>query len=100
MKNVVVLTTDTHAHLIGEIRLTTFETAAPVGTGIWEVVTGPVATNTYSKEIDQALGGTPGVGDAITSLFLKPAPPRGVGLTCTATDVYSYSEVEGHRRRR
>ena len=94
VKNVVVLTTDTHANLIGEIRLTTLETAAPVGTGIWEVVTGPVATNTYSKEVDQALGGTPGVGDAITALFLKPAPPRGVGLTCTATDVYSYSEVK------
>lgn len=94
VKNVVVLTTDTHANLIGEIRLTTLETAAPVGTGIWEVVTGPVATNTYSKEVDEALGGTPGVGDAITALFLKPAPPRGVGLTCTATDVYSYSEVK------
>ena len=94
VKNVVVLTTDAHANLIGEIRLTTLETAAPVGTGIWEVVTGPVATNTYSKEVDEALGGTPGVGDAITALFLKPAPPRGVGLTCTATDVYSYSEVK------
>lgn len=94
VKNVVVLTTDTHANLIGEIRLTTLETATPAGTGIWEVVTGPVATNTYSKEVDQALGGTPGVGDAITALFLKPAPPRGVGLACTATDVYSYSEVK------
>ena len=94
VKNVVVLTTDTHANLIGEIRLTTLETPAPVGTGIWEVVTGPVATNTYSKEVDEALGGTPGVGDAITALFLKPEPPRGVGLACTATDVYSYSEVK------
>ena len=93
VKNVVVLTTDAHANFIGEIRLQTLEAASPVGTGIWEVVTGPAATRTYSQEIDAALGGTSGVGDAITALFLKPAPPHGVGLTCAATDVFSYAEV-------
>ena len=56
MKNVVFLTTDTHANLIGEIRLQTLESGGPVGTGIWEAVTGPVATNTYAKEIDRAIG--------------------------------------------
>ena len=92
VENVVFLTTDTHANLIGEVRLRTLEPGGPIGTGIWEVVTGPVATNTYAQEIDRALG-TPGLGDLVTALFLKPAPPRGVGLRCAATDVYSYAEV-------
>ncbi len=91
VRNVVVLTTDTHANLIGEIRRQTLE-GPPIGTGIWEVVTGPVATNTYAKEIDSTLR-TPGLGDLVTALFLKPAPPRGVGMACAATDVYSYAEV-------
>ena len=90
--NVVFLTTDMHAHIIGEIRSTTFEAPGPVSTGIWEVVTGPVATNTYAKEIDTALG-SPGSGDFVTSLFLKPPLPRGLGFRCTATDVYGYAEV-------
>jgi phosphodiesterase/alkaline phosphatase D-like protein len=92
VKNVVVLTTDTHAHLIGEIRTTTFEPPGPAPTGIWEVITGPVATNTYAREIDSALG-SPGSGDFVTSLFLKPPLPRGLGLRCTATDTYGYAEV-------
>lgn len=91
VKNVVFLATDTHANLFGEIRLQTLE-GAPIGTGIWEAVTGPVATNTYSKEIDSAIG-TKGTGDLVTSLFLKPVPPRGIGMACAATDVFSYSEV-------
>ena len=51
-----------------------------------------MATNTYAKEIDSTLR-TPGLGDLVTALFLKPAPPRGVGMACAATDVYSYAEV-------
>ena len=90
--NVVFLTTDTHANLIGEVRLQTLEVPGPVGAGIWEVVTGPVATNTYAKEIDAAIG-KPGTGDFVTSLFLKPAPPRGIGMMCAATDQPSYGEV-------
>ena len=90
--NVVVLTTDTHAHLIGEIRTSTVEGPAPVGTGIWEVVTGPVATNTYAAEIDRFLN-SPGAGALITGLFFKPPPPRGLGLRCAGTDQYGYAEV-------
>ena len=90
--NLVVLTTDTHAHLIGEIRLSTLEGPIPVGTGIREVVTGPVATNTYAKEIDGFLG-SPGSGALVNALFFKPAPPRGLGLTCAAVDQYGYAEV-------
>jgi phosphodiesterase/alkaline phosphatase D-like protein len=92
VKNVVVMTTDTHAHLIGEIRTDTFAAGGPVGTGIWEVVTGPVATNTYAKEIDSFLG-APGFGAVVTGAFFKPAPPRGLGLRCAQTDQYGYAHV-------
>ncbi len=91
LKNVVFLTTDTHANMFGEVRLQTLE-GPPIGTGIWEAVTGPVATNTYAKEIDAVIG-SKGTGDFITSLFLKPAPPGGIGMPCAATDVFSYSQV-------
>ena len=78
VRNVVVLTTDMHAHVIGEIRRDTFAPGGPLGTGIWEVVTGPVATNTYAKEIDSFLG-APGFGAVVTGAFFKPraaARPR------------------------
>ena len=92
VKNVVVLTTDTHAHLIGEIRTETFAQGGPAGTGIWEVVTGPVATNTYAREIDSFLG-APGFGAVVTGAFFKPDPPRGLGLRCAQTDQYGYAQV-------
>jgi alkaline phosphatase D len=96
VKNVVVLTTDTHAHLIGEIRSRTLDPSGPDSSGVWEVITGPVATNTYAKEIDAVLG-APGSGDFVTSLFFKPQPPRGLGLRCAATDAYGYAQVVATR---
>jgi phosphodiesterase/alkaline phosphatase D-like protein len=92
VRNVVFLTTDAHANWINEVRLQTLEPGGPVGTGIWEVVTGPVATKTYSREIDETLGNA-GAGTTVEALFLKPAPPRGIGMVCSATDVYSYAQV-------
>lgn len=92
VRNVVVLTTDTHAHLIGEIRTQTFAPSGPVGTGVWEVVTGPVATNTYAREIDDFLGSV-GSGAVVTGAFFKPQPPNGLGLRCAQTDTYGYAEV-------
>ena len=92
VRNVVLLTTDMHAHVIGEIRTDTFAPGGPSGTGIWEVVTGPVATNTYAKEIDSFLG-APGFGAVVTGAFFKPAPPRGLGLECAQTDAYGYAQV-------
>jgi alkaline phosphatase D len=89
-KNVVFLTTDTHGNLVNEVRYRTF--GAPEGSGMWEVVTGPVATNTFAKEIDGYLG-QKGAGTAIGALFFKPAPPNGMGMRCAALDTYSYSEV-------
>jgi alkaline phosphatase D len=91
VENVVFLTTDMHASAVNEVRLRTL--GGPIeGTGIWEVVTGPVATNTYSTSVDRLLGIT-GAGTAVASLFFKPQPPNGVGMRCAALDVASYAQV-------
>jgi len=92
VKNVVFLATDTHADFYNEVRLQTLEPGGPIGTGIYEMVTGPVATTTFAKEIDGAVG-SPGSGSLITALFFKPQPPRGLGMPCAAPDVYSYAHV-------
>ncbi|MGE5690753.1 MAG: alkaline phosphatase D family protein [Pseudomonadota bacterium] len=93
VRNVLFLTTDTHATFVNEIRLRTLDPVnGPGGTGIWEVVTGPVATKTYARELDETLG-APGAAAAITGLFLKPAPPRGVGMACAVADAYSFAQV-------
>jgi phosphodiesterase/alkaline phosphatase D-like protein len=92
VRNVVFLTTDTHANFVNEVRLRTLEAGGPAGTGIFEVVTGPVATKTQNVEVDETLGRS-GYGSAIVNLFYKPAPPRGVGMLCAAANVYSYAEI-------
>ncbi len=97
VKNVVFLTTDTHANLVNEIRSRTLS-AAPESYGIWEVVTGPVATNTFAREIDGFLG-QKGAGTAIGALFFKPPPPSGMGMRCAALDTYSYAQVTVTARR-
>jgi alkaline phosphatase D len=91
VKNAVFLTTDTHGNLVNEVRYKTLG-GAPETSGIWEVVTGPVATNTFAKEIDSFLG-SKGAGTAIGALFFKPPPPNGMGMRCAALDTYSYSQV-------
>jgi alkaline phosphatase D len=93
VKNVFFLTTDTHANFVNEVRLRTLEPGGLVDTGMWEVVTGPVATNTQNREVDQTLGRS-GMGSAIVALFYKPQPPRGVGMNCASANVYSYAEVK------
>src|SRR4051812_32213812 len=97
VKNVVFLTTDTHANLYNDARLSTFPEenngGGPVDSGVNEMVTGPVATMTFTKEINSAAG-RDNAGDLFTSAFFKPAPPEGVGMQCASTDVFSYSEVK------
>ncbi len=97
VQNVVFLTTDTHGNLVNEVRFRTLG-GTPESSGIWEVVTGPVATNTFAKEIDSYLG-TPGAGTAIGALFFKPQPPNGMGMRCAALDTYSYAQVSVTARR-
>jgi len=91
VRNVVFLTTDSHANLVNEVRYRTLGGAVE-GSGMWEAVTGPVATGTFAKEIDGFLR-SPGAGAFIGSLFFKPPPPVGMGMACAALDVYSYAEV-------
>ena len=97
VKNVVFITTDTHANLVNVVRSRSLS-AAPKSYGIWEVVTGPVATNTFAKEIDDFLG-QKGAGTAIGALFFKPAPPNGLGMRCAALDTYSYAQVRVDAKR-
>jgi phosphodiesterase/alkaline phosphatase D-like protein len=97
VRNVVFATTDTQANLVNEVRYRTLG-STPESSGMWEVVTGPVATNTFAKEIDGYLG-QKGAGTAIGALFFKPAPPNGVGMRCAALDTYSYAEVTVSERR-
>jgi alkaline phosphatase D len=98
VENVVFLTTDTHANMVNDVRLQTLESGGPKDSGILEVVTGPVATNTFAREIDQAVG-ISGAGATVGRLFFKPPPPAGVGMRCAALDVYSYAQVEVTARR-
>jgi alkaline phosphatase D len=98
VKNVVFLTTDVHANFVNDARLQTFEPGGVVDSGILDVTTGPVATRSFSKEIDEATG-TAGSGDAITKAFFKPPPPDGVGMSCAAPDVFSYGQVDVTRKR-
>jgi phosphodiesterase/alkaline phosphatase D-like protein len=92
VKNVVVLTTDAHANLAGDVRLETFTPNGPIPSGITEVITGPVATNTFAKETDDVLDRA-GIGDLIGAVFFKPPPPVGLGLPCVSLDSYSYAQV-------
>jgi alkaline phosphatase D len=93
VKNVVFLTTDTHANFINDARLKTLEEGGPVNSGITEVVTGPVATKNFSQEIDDSTG-KDGSGTALRSAFFKPPPPNGVGMQCAVIDKFSYGQVK------
>jgi alkaline phosphatase D len=98
VKNVVFLTTDTHANFINDARLKTLEEGGPVNSGITEVVTGPVATKNFGAEIDDATG-QPGSGTALRGAFFKPPPPNGVGMQCAVIDKFSYGQVKVTNKR-
>ena len=101
VKNLVFLTTDVHANFANVVRLRTLAgdsapsnaPAGPQDTPYNDYTTGPVATNTFWKEIDSTVGGT-GTGKLLSNAFFSPAPPNGVGMFCSQGDVYSYAEVE------
>jgi alkaline phosphatase D len=92
VRNVVFLTTDTHANFINDARLRTLEDGGPVNSGIFDVVTGPAATKNFGLEIDDATGRS-GAGTAIRGAFFKPQPPNGVGMQCAVIDKFSYGQV-------
>jgi phosphodiesterase/alkaline phosphatase D-like protein len=103
VRNVVFLTTDTHASFANVIRYRTLANDSapanapagqpPLDTPYDDYIVGPVATNPFWPEIDE-ITGTPGSGRLISEAFFKPAPPNGVGMFCSQGNVDSYAEVE------
>jgi phosphodiesterase/alkaline phosphatase D-like protein len=96
--NTVVLTTDAHANFFNDARFQTLEPGGPQDSGVPEMVTGPVATMTEEKEYDAVIG-EPGTTDVLRTIFYQPSPPDGVGMICSVTDAYSYTQVEVARNR-
>ncbi len=93
--NIVWLTTDMHANVFNVVRLDTFKFGGPRDTGMFEMITGPVATNDFGTEVD-AVSGIPGSADLVRALFFKPSPfasPPGVGQECSDLTTDSYAEV-------
>ena len=83
IKNVVFLTTDMHATLVNEVFKDRF--TAP-GTIAQEVVTGPIATNTYQQEIVAAYG--------IARVAQFQAALNLAGVDCRNLDRNSYGLIE------
>ncbi len=103
IRNVVFIATDTHANFVNDVRLQTLE--APnhrIDSGITEVVTGPVATMTFAREIDGVVG-SPGAAASIVSGLLKPAKLGGlidgIAMRCVQSNAYSYAEVRATANR-
>jgi alkaline phosphatase D len=93
LKNVVVLATDAHGNMYNDARFQTLESGGPLNSGVTEMITGPVATMTFNKEID-GVTGKPNSGAVLGTAFFKPQPPQGVGMKCYANDVFGYTQVQ------
>jgi alkaline phosphatase D len=89
----VVLTTDQHAAFVKDAHLRTLEPGGPVPSGVLEVVTGAVASETYGQLIDGRVG-APGSGVAINGLFFQPI----IRMDCAVVDKYSYAQVRATSR--
>ncbi|WP_093115323.1 alkaline phosphatase D family protein [Thermoleophilum album] len=88
----VVITTDVHAVLAGDVRYRTLESGGPQPSGLLEVTVGPAATANFGLEIDTAVG-RPNAGRLVDDVFFEPPPPNGVGMRCSVIDRFSYGEV-------
>lgn len=103
VKNTIFLTTDVHANLVNDARFATFPSqGGPTNSGILDVTTGPVATMTFSREIDGATG-RQGSGPLVDGLFFDHQPtgqtPPGPGMKCSVINTFSYGEVTVTSRR-
>lgn len=96
--NAVFLTTDVHANMVNDARFNTLGGPGVKDSSVLDITTGPVATETFSGEIDSAVG-NPAAGALVTQLFFQPQPPSGVGMQCAATNQFSYAEVAVGGRR-
>jgi len=101
VRNLVFLTTDTHAALKSVVRFRTLQgdvapsnapQTTPSDSPYSEFVIGGVATAPLWQEID-AVTGSPGSGELLSQVFLKPPPPNGIGMACAQGDQNSYAEV-------
>jgi phosphodiesterase/alkaline phosphatase D-like protein len=101
VRNLVFLTTDTHAAFANIVRLRTLNgdvapsnapAATPSDTPYSDFIIGPVATRPFWQEIDDATG-RPGSGELLSQVFFKPQPQQGVGMECAQGEQDSYAEV-------
>jgi alkaline phosphatase D len=98
VRNVVFLTTDFHANMINDVRISSFgEEGASLDTGFFDVVVGPVALKTFAVDTDLKTG-IPGAANYVRAFFKAPAP-LGLGMPCAALDTYSYAEVVATSKR-
>jgi phosphodiesterase/alkaline phosphatase D-like protein len=98
VKNVVFLTTDVHATLVGDARFQTLESGGARNSGILDVIVGPAATANFGLEIDDTVG-RPGTGALVDTAFFEPPPPGGIGMSCSILDQFSYGQVRVTRNR-
>jgi len=61
--------------------------------GILDITNGPIATESYSGEIE-GVTANESADALVQAAFFKPPPPGGVGMQCAATDQFSYAEVK------
>jgi alkaline phosphatase D len=97
VRNVIFLTTDIHATLVNDARLSTFpEEGGTQNSGIFDFTVGPAATENYAGEIDNTVN-RPGTGTLVRDAFLRQPPPNGPGMRCAVIDKFSYGEVRATR---
>jgi phosphodiesterase/alkaline phosphatase D-like protein len=98
VRNLIFLTTDFHANMINDVRVSSFGESGPsFNTGFFDVVIGPVALKTFAVDTDLKTG-IPGAANYIRALFKAPAP-LGLGLRCAALNTYSYAQVVATSKR-
>jgi 3-phytase/alkaline phosphatase D len=83
--NVSFLTTDTHATLVNEVSIDTFAAPTPIAK---EMVTGPIATNTFQVEVI-GVGGLLGLAATNAVMSLD-------GLNCRNLNTYSYATANAN----
>jgi alkaline phosphatase D len=82
IRNVVFLTADTHASLVGKVVLDRFTDPAPVAD---EFVVGPIATTTFGRELQRTFPISPEDYQRVLETM---------GVECAELDAYSYGLVE------
>jgi alkaline phosphatase D len=101
VRNLVFLTTDTHAAFANIVRYRTLEDdvapsnapkEAPSDTRYDDFIIGPAATTPFWQETDEVIG-VEGSGELLSNVFLKPPPPNGMGMACAQGNQPSYAQV-------